>query len=231
ETRALHWVTAIPTVRRLILGQCEIDIAFPAPLTTDELYSVVDLRKSNVKWLDLGNFYPYKPGCPPGSVAILALIPSLETLITTPRSFSDLGRLPTTLGLFPLRSFIVASHSTPGSIEQTRLRSFLNRCPTLETLHIDQTIKSNTLELGEPPVDMPSLRSYEGRPEYLTLIRAPALRRAVVKSLEWDGGALILSLAATSTALEGVAFELTARMDSPTTEIVKVCLNVSAIPS
>ncbi|KAG8923911.1 hypothetical protein FRC00_005705 [Tulasnella sp. 408] len=194
------------------------DFSAPSSLTTDELYSIVDLRKSNVKSLDLSSSYADAVPLPRG-LALLALIPSLETLTTSPRSFRTIGELPTTLDLPPLRSLTVASYLT-ASINQTHLLSFLRRCPTLETLHIGHQIRSKPLEPGELPINLPSLQSYEGRPEYLTLIRAPALQFAVVKSLEWDGGALILSLASTSTALDGVVLELTARMDSPTTASV-----------
>ncbi|KAG8920101.1 hypothetical protein FRC01_000918 [Tulasnella sp. 417] len=69
---------------------------------------------------------------------------------------------------------------------------------------------------------MPNLREYEGRPEYLTLFHAPALRRAVVKELNWDGGALVLHLVSTSPALEVVNLELTARMDNPIIESLKI---------
>ncbi|KAG8923910.1 hypothetical protein FRC00_005704, partial [Tulasnella sp. 408] len=222
QPSVLHWVTATPTVRSLKLQWCEIldeDFAAPSSFTTDELYSVVDLRKSNVKSLDLSSAYPDAVPLP-RRLALLALIPSLETLTTSPRSFRTIGELPTTLDLSPLRSLTVASFLT-ASINQAHLLSFLRRCPTLETLHIGHQIRSKPLEPGEPLIDMPSLQSYEGRPEYLTLIRAPALRQAAVKSLEWDGGALVLSLASTSTALDGVVLELTARKDSPTTESVK----------
>ncbi|KAG8921564.1 hypothetical protein FRC00_008484, partial [Tulasnella sp. 408] len=222
ERSVLHWVTVTPTVRSLKLQWCEIlgqDFSPPSSFTTDELYSVVDLRKSNVKSLDLSSSYADAVQLPRG-LALLALIPSLETLTTSPRSLRAIGELPTTLDLPPLRSLTVASFLT-ASINQAHLLSLLRRCPTLETLHIDHQIRSKPLKLGEPPIDMPSLQSYEGRPEYLTLIRAPALRQATVKSLEWDGGALILSLASTSTALDGVVLELTARKDSPTTESVK----------
>ncbi|KAG8920103.1 hypothetical protein FRC01_000920, partial [Tulasnella sp. 417] len=57
---ALHWVTVIPTVKSLKLQRCKLrdqDFSFPPSLTTPELYSMVDLRKSNVKSLDLDNSY------------------------------------------------------------------------------------------------------------------------------------------------------------------------------
>ncbi|KAG9032865.1 hypothetical protein FS837_002617, partial [Tulasnella sp. UAMH 9824] len=187
---------------------------------TDELHSIIDLRKSNVRSLDLDNSYADAVQIP-RTLALLALIPSLETLNTTPRSFRTIGELPTTLDLPPLRSLTVSSYLT-ASINQAHLLSFLRRCPTLETLHIGHQIRSKPMKVGELPIDMPSLHSYEGRPEYLTLIRAPALRRAAVKPLEWDGGTLILSLASTSAALDGVVLELIARtVGSVTTEDVK----------
>ncbi|KAG8898616.1 hypothetical protein FRC01_010842, partial [Tulasnella sp. 417] len=86
---ALHWVTIIPTVKSLKLQRCKIrdqDFSFPPFLTTPELYSMVDLRKSNVKSLDLDNSYQ-DPVQLPRALALLVLIPSLETLTTTPKSF------------------------------------------------------------------------------------------------------------------------------------------------
>ena len=110
-------------------------------------------------------------------------------------------------------------------INQPHLLSFLRRCPTLETLHISHMIFSRALEAGEPPVDMPNLWDYEGRAEYLTFIRAPALRRVVVRSLQWDGaGAVIRSLASTQSCLETVVLDLAARMDGPAAPRIKVCL-------
>ncbi|KAG8913294.1 hypothetical protein FRC00_002676 [Tulasnella sp. 408] len=222
ELTVLHWVTVTPTVRSLKLQWCNIlgkDFSAPSSFTTDQLYSIVDFRKSNVKSLDLSSSDSDAVQLP-RELALLALIPSLETLTTSPRSFRTIGGLPDTLDLPPLRSLTVASYLI-ASINQAHLLSFLRRCPTLETLHIGHQIRSKPLEPGEPPIKMPGLQSYEGRPEYLTLFRAPALRRAAVKSSEWDGGALILSLASTSTALDGVVLELTARKNSPTTESVK----------
>ncbi|KAG8919559.1 hypothetical protein FRC01_001235 [Tulasnella sp. 417] len=226
---ALHWVTVSPTVRSLKLLRCRTEgqgISIPPLFTTDELYSDVDLRKSNVKSLDLDNSYHDAVELP-RALALLALIPSLEILTTTPRSFRTIGRLPTTLDLPPLLSLTVNSY-LPGSINQTHLLSFLRRCPTLEALYIGHPIQSKALDPGEIPANMPNLREYEGRPEYLTLIVAPALRRAVVKALNWDGGALVLSLVSTSTALEVVVLELTARMDSPTTESLKIWMEEAA---
>lgn len=59
EQHVLGWATAIPTVTSLTLRGCIDKGDFPiAPCrTTAELYSLVDLRRSNVKTLNLD--YPY----------------------------------------------------------------------------------------------------------------------------------------------------------------------------
>ncbi|KAG8920102.1 hypothetical protein FRC01_000919 [Tulasnella sp. 417] len=229
ERSAFHWVTACPTVRSLKLLRCEIrgqDFSIPPFFTTEELYSIVDFRKSNVKSLELYNGYQHNIQLN-RELALLAFIPSLEILTTAPSSFRTISQLPTTLDLPRLRSLVLVSHLT-GSINQTHILSFLRRCPTLETLYIEHPIRSKALEPGELPANMPNLREYEGRPEYLTLIHAPALRRAVVKGLDWDGGALVLHLVSTSPTLEVANLELTARMDNPIIESLKVWMEEAA---
>ncbi|KAG8943578.1 hypothetical protein FRC04_002805 [Tulasnella sp. 424] len=219
ERNVLDWATIIPTVTSLTLRGCGIDKGnFPiAPhLTTAKLYSLVDLRKSNIKNLNLD--YPYSDNLRrwlPPALALLALIPSLENLTATARSFRSIGQLPTTLDLPPLRTLVVVSHLT-GSINQTHILSFLRRCSTLETLHISGSILSKALEPGEAAVNMPNLKEYDGRPEYLTLIHSPALRRVVVRSLQWDAAdSVIRSLASMAPDLETVVLELAVGMDSP----------------
>ncbi|KAG8943576.1 hypothetical protein FRC04_002803 [Tulasnella sp. 424] len=223
DDNALRWVTVSPTVTSLTLRGCDIhwgELWVPVGTTTEQLHAIVDLRKSNIKTLDLDNSYKDAAQLPL-TLALLTLIPSLETLIVTPRSFRSIGQLPITLDLPPLRRLTVLNDRT-GSINQPHLLSFLRRCPTLETLHISHMIFSRALEAGELPVDMPNLRDYEGRAEYLTLIRAPALRRVVVRSLQWDGaGAVIRSLASTQSCLETAVLDLAARMDGPAVPRIK----------
>ncbi|KAG8923912.1 hypothetical protein FRC00_005706 [Tulasnella sp. 408] len=222
EQNALEWVTATPTVRKLKLRTCNItygELWIPSYITTNELYSIVDLRKSNIEALNLENRYDDGMQLSP-TLALLALIPTLKALTATARAFRSIGQLPTTLDLPPLRSLVIDSHLT-GSINQAHILSFLRRCPTLESLRISPTIFSRVLGPEEIPTDMPNLKEYEGRPEYLTLMRAPALRLVSVKSLVWDGGTLARSLTSMPSALESVVLELTARIDGPATDSIK----------
>ncbi|KAG8921565.1 hypothetical protein FRC00_008485, partial [Tulasnella sp. 408] len=169
EHNALEWVTATPTVRKLKLRTCnriDGELWIPSYITTKELYSIVDLRKSNIEALDLENRYDDGTQLSP-TLTLLALIPTLKTLTATARSFRSIGQLPTTLDLPPLRSLVIDSRLT-GSINQAHIISFLRRCPTLESLRITPTIFSRVLGPEETPTDMPNLKEYEGRPEYLT---------------------------------------------------------------
>lgn len=228
EQNLLDWAIATPTVTSLTLSRCCVDggaFLIAPHLTTEQLYLLVDLRKSNVKTLNLD--YPYSGNAtysPPPALALLALIPSLVTLTTTPVSFRRIGQLPTTLDLPPLRSLAVFSDLT-ASINQTLILSFLRRCPTLEMLHISRPILSKVLEPGEPPADMPNLKEYDG-PQYLTLIHAPALRRVLVRSFHWDGGAAVRSLASMAPDLETVLLELAVRMDHPAINSIEVGLGI-----
>lgn len=83
------------------------------------------------------------------------------------------------------------------------------------------------LEPGEIPANMSSLKEFDGRPEYLTLIQAPALRRVAVRSLRWNrADALIRSLASMANDLETVVLELTARMDDSEINSIEVGFSV-----
>ncbi|KAG8920100.1 hypothetical protein FRC01_000917 [Tulasnella sp. 417] len=225
EQNALDWVTASPTVKKLTLRTCDIrygEFWIHDYITTKELFSIVDLRKSRIETLDLDNRFDDGTQLPP-TLALLALIPSLNALTATARSFRSIGQLPTTLDLPPLRSLVIESDVT-GSINQAHIISFLRRCPALELLRISGTIFSRALGPEEFPTEMPNLKGYEGRLEYLTLIRAPALRRVVVKSLAWNRGAVACILTSMPSAVESVALELTAKIDGPATDSIKLCL-------
>lgn len=195
----------------------------PAPnLTEDALHSV--LRKSNLQTLDLD--YPSdRQTNVPQRFALLALIPSLKSLSATPRSFRALGQLQTTLSAPQLRHLYVLS-DVSDSVNKAYVLSFLRRCSRLETLHVNHLIRSKALAPGELPINLPHLLAYEGQLEYLTLVHAPALRRAMIKSFPWDGGVLIDALASASDALESLVLELTSKMDDPVMREVKVSLRI-----
>ncbi|KAG8919558.1 hypothetical protein FRC01_001234 [Tulasnella sp. 417] len=222
EQNALDWVTASPTVKNLTLRTCDIhygEFWIPDYITTKELFSIVDLQKSSIETLDLDNRFDDGTQLPP-TLALLALLPSLKALTATARSFRSIGQLPTTLDLPPLRSLVIESDVT-GSINQAHIISFLRRCPALELLRISGTIFSRALGPEEFPTEMPNLKEYDGRLEYLTLIRAPTLRWVVVKSLAWNRGAVARILTSMPSAVESVALELTAKIDGPATDSIK----------
>lgn len=172
--------------------------------------------KSKIQALDLS--YPTEvPINFPQELAPLVLISSLETLLTTPKSFKGIGQFlaTITLPLPRIRHLSISSDACPGSMNKLHLLSFLHRCPTLETLHISYAILSRALTDEDLPANLPNLETYEGRQDYIPYFHAPSFRRALVKHFPWDGGALIDALASMSTDLESLVIELTSKLDDP----------------
>ncbi|KAG8919557.1 hypothetical protein FRC01_001233 [Tulasnella sp. 417] len=200
-----------PSLRRLTLRSVDAERDFAQRPTHPNLIN----STSSIQTLDL-NYPPQTPINIPQSIALLVLVPSLKTLLTTPRSFKGIGEL-LAIGTFtmPQIRHLRISNDSASSLNKSHLLSFLHRCATLETLQISRPIMSRALAQEELPAKMPNLTTYEGRPEYLTYFHAPSLRRAVVKYFSWDGGALINALASMSTNLESVVIELTSKSNDP----------------
>ncbi|KAG9031287.1 hypothetical protein FS837_003019 [Tulasnella sp. UAMH 9824] len=178
--------------------------------------------KSRIQALDF-NYPPEIRINFPQRLASLVLISSLETLLTTPKSFKGIGQFlaTITLPLPGIRHLSISSDGCPGSLNKLHLLSFLHRCPTLETLQISYPILSKALTNEDHPANLPNLETYEGRQDYVPYFHAPSLRRALVKHFPWDGGALIDALASMSTDLESLVIESTSKLDDPVMNDIK----------